>query len=158
MATNQQTLTAALKKLWLRLWYVFALKRIALSSISLNFLERNTVPNAVDHWINGGFPAYKIALGMATYGRSFRLLDAENNGLGAPQYGIPPSGKYTREPGFLAYYEICKAGFKIVEDENVHAPYGYKENEWIGFDDTTSLRFKVHRLIQCKYILIFLTK
>ena len=28
-------------------------------------------------------------------------------------------GKYTEEAGFLAYYEICKAGYTIVKDNVV---------------------------------------
>ena len=64
-----------------------------------------TVPYALNLWIEKGFPAHKIALGLATYGRSFRLKDASNHGLAAPKadWGNPPRGRYTREPG-LSYF------------------------------------------------------
>ena len=80
--------------------------------------EKLSVPYAVDHWIKGGFPANKIALGIATYGRSFKLKDTNSNGLDAPKaegWGYPPKGKYTREAGFLAYYEICTWGLTVVK-------------------------------------------
>jgi len=66
--------------------------------------EKLTVPFAVDYWINGGFPASKIALGMGTYGRAFKLASASQHSLASatPKWGSnPPKGKYTREGNFL---------------------------------------------------------
>ena len=82
-------------------------------------------------------PPHKIALGLATYGRAFALKDASNHGLGAPkhEWQNPPKGTYTREAGFLAYYEICKMGLTVVNDNAVKAPYGYKGTAWIGYDN-----------------------
>merc|ERR1712033_115779 len=98
--------------------------------------EKLTVAYALDYWIKKGFPAGKIALGLATYGRAFRLKDAKNHGLGAPKadWSNPRRGPYTREPGFLAYYEICNYGYTIVEDNLAKAPYGYKDTDWVGFE------------------------
>ena len=64
--------------------------------------EKLTVPYAVDYWINGGFPAHKIALGMGTYGRGFKLADASQHSLASSTpksqwQGKPAKGKYTRE-------------------------------------------------------------
>lgn len=85
---------------------------------------------------------------MATYGRSFRLANTRNNGLGAKKSGTPTRGKYTKEVGFLSYYEICNMGFTIVNHNKAKAPYGYKGNDWVGFDDGESLRYKVRSLIK----------
>lgn len=111
-----------------------------------------TVPYALDHWIKKGFPPNKIALGLATYGRAFRLKDAKNHGLGAPKadWQNPPKGKWTREPGFLSYYEICSEGYTIVEDNAVQAPYGYKDTAWVGFENQASLIHKTKTLIKGK--------
>jgi len=113
-----------------------------------------TVPYALNLWIEKGFPAHKIALGLATYGRSFRLKDASNHGLAAPkaEWGNPPRGQYTREPGFLSYYEICSAGYTIVEGEDnvAGSPYGYKGTAWVGFENKKSLVNKARNLIKAK--------
>lgn len=113
------------------------------------------VPYAAQYWIKGGFPPEKIALGMATYGRAFALRDANNNGLGAPkaEWTSPPKGQYTREPGFLAYYEICKMGLTIVTENAVKAPYGYKSRGWVGFDDQQSLKYKIAEVIKKKNLM-----
>ena len=106
-----------------------------------------TVTFAAQYWIDKGFPANKIALGMATYGRSFGLVDPANNGVGAPakkDWANPPKGQFTREQGLLSYYEICRKALTVVSKNAVGAPYGYAGKVWIGFDDPHSLRLKVN--------------
>ena len=131
---------------------------ISLFSGELPDREKLTVAYALDYWIKKGFPAGKIALGLATYGRAFRLKDASNHGLGAPkaEWSNPRRGPYTREPGFLAYYEICNYGYTIVEDNKAMAPYGYKDTDWVGFENQKSLIYKVKTLIKGKNILMII--
>ena len=115
--------------------------------------DQLTVTFAVEYWINGGFPANKIALGLATYGRTFLLTNPSNHGLGAPDGGDPMAGRYTGESGLLAYYEICQLGLTVVRDNVVKAPYGYKDRLWVGYDDAQSLVKKVQDLIISKGLL-----
>ena len=98
-------------------------------------------------------PCKKIVLGMGTYGRAFKLSNPSQNGLGAPTGGKASPGKYTREGGFLSYYEICKMGLTVVQDNTVRAPYGYLGDQWVGFDDKASLVLKVNTLIKGKNLL-----
>lgn len=93
---------------------------------------------------------------MGTYGRAFKLKDASNNGLGAPKadWQKPPKGQFTREAGFLSYYEICKMGLTVVKDNAVKSPYGYKGQDWIGYDDQESLVHKVNTLIKGIHFLL----
>lgn len=98
-------------------------------------------------------PCQKIALGLGTYGRAFKLVDPNNHGLGAPASGKATPGKYTREGGFLSYYEICTIGLTVVQDITVKAPYGYKGDQWVGFDNQKSLTLKVNSLIREKNLL-----
>ena len=51
-------------------------------------------------------PREKVTMGLATYGRTFELADPNQTGVGAPGKGPGAAGPFTREPGFLAYYEV----------------------------------------------------
>ena len=60
--------------------------------------------------------------------------------------------------GFLAYYEICNYGYTIVEDNKALAPYGYKDTDWVGFENPKSLVYKAKKLIKGKeYCLVQFT-
>ena len=98
-------------------------------------------------------PNNKLALGMALYGRTFTLADPNNHRLGAPCNGPGKAGTYTRSAGFLAYFEICTMGLTVVEETEVHAPYGYLDDQWVGYDDQISMLLKVNTLIKGKNLL-----
>ena len=49
----------------------------------------------------------KINIGVPLYGRSFKL-SGTNGMIGAPASGAGTAGQYTREGGFLAYYEVSR--------------------------------------------------
>jgi chitinase len=51
-------------------------------------------------------PKEKISMGLAAYGRTFTLVNGSNTGIGAPSSGPGEPGKYTRQAGFLSYYEV----------------------------------------------------
>ena len=57
------------------------------------------------YWRDQGTPLEKLRMGFATYGRTFRMTSSET-GVGAPANGPAAAGKYTREAGFWAYYEV----------------------------------------------------
>jgi len=104
---------------------------------------------AVNLWLagikSGGEPSSKLILGLGTYGRGFKLTTSAN-GLAAPAKGPCPAGQYTREPGFIAYYEVCdmlKAGANKGFDEESKVPYLSKGTTWVGYDDVNSLNTKV---------------
>jgi chitinase len=61
---------------------------------------------AVNHWLQGGMPKEKISMGLATYGRTYILVNTSDTGIGAPSSGPSDPGNYTREKGFLSYYEV----------------------------------------------------
>jgi len=114
--------------------------------------DKLTVPYSVEFWMKGGMPAGKIALGLATYGRAFRLKSKDSTGLNAQihDWSSANKGKFTREGGFLAYYEICKMGLTLVKDNAAGAPYGYAGDQWVGYDTIESIKEKVNTLIKGK--------
>ena len=48
----------------------------------------------------------KMNIGMGLYGRSFTLTSASNSDVGDPVSSGGQAGQFTRESGFLAYYEV----------------------------------------------------
>jgi len=103
---------------------------------------------AARYWVSGGAPSSKLVIGMGTYGRSFTLLSAGNNGVGAAARGPGNAGTYTREAGFLSYYEICDlrrtAGAVTVYDTVQQAVYTYLGDQWVGYDNEQSLTAKMN--------------
>jgi chitinase len=80
------------------------------------------------------------------------LDDPSQHGLLAPTHlnwgglysGEP--GTYTREGGYLAYYEICEklisGELTEVYDEAIDAPYAYGGDQWVGYDNKRSIAAK----------------
>ncbi|XP_069124713.1 chitinase-3-like protein 1 isoform X2 [Argopecten irradians] len=108
---------------------------------------------AAREYVRRGVPKSMLNVGMPLYGRSFTLSSTSNTGLYAPIRGGGTAGRYTREAGFLAYYEICKmlpsAQKHMIQGEEV--PYLVQGNQWVGYDDKESLRKKVDFVKQEQY-------
>jgi len=62
---------------------------------------------AANLWRRLGAPPAKINVGLALYGRSFSLSKKSENGVGAPTRAGGLPGKYTREEGYMSFYEVC---------------------------------------------------
>jgi len=61
----------------------------------------------VDYWLNkAGAPKDKVIVGISTYGTTFTLTNPARHGLKAASTGPGKPGKYTKEAGTLAYYEV----------------------------------------------------
>jgi len=96
-------------------------------------------------WERQGVPRSKLVMGIATYGMSFTLRDENQHGLGAPSNGGGAPGMYTQESGILSYYEVCenlKGPWNYVWIEEQKSPYAYYKDQWVGFDDQHSVRYK----------------
>ncbi len=77
---------------------------------------------AANYWVAKGCPKEKLMIGMPGYGRTFTLLDSQQNDLDAPckvngydsESGNPlyagNAGPFTRASGFLSYYEVRHLG------------------------------------------------
>lgn len=61
------------------------------------------------YWINKGAPSDKLVMGIPAYGQSFTLSrgsEYQMARLHATVSGPGEPGKFTKSPGFLAYYEV----------------------------------------------------
>ncbi|CAM1302342.1 Uncharacterised protein g3230 [Pycnogonum litorale] len=84
-------------------------------------------------YLDAGFPARKLVVGIALYGIWLTLRDKAENGLNAPLFFK------TTKSDRLGFPKICqsfkKGGWtKVAGDDNV-GPYAYKDKEWISYLD-----------------------
>lgn len=65
----------------------------------------HTQDYAVSYMLRLGAPANKLVMGIPTFGRSFTLASSKTD-VGAPISGPGIPGRFTKEKGILAYYEV----------------------------------------------------
>ena len=93
----------------------------------------------METYAKGGVTKSKLVMGMPTYGRAFTLSNPSENGISA-KATKGTAGKYTREGGFVSFYEICqylKQGYTVVQDpEKRIGPYAYngERNPLLAFN------------------------
>lgn len=113
-----------------------------------------SVENAANMWVRLGAPKEKLIIGMPTYGRTFTLANPKVFKVNSPATGGGKAGEYTKESGFLAYYEVCemlKSGAAYVWDDEMKVPYLVHGDQWVGFDDEKSIRYKMNWIKENSY-------
>jgi chitinase len=115
--------------------------------------------DTINYYLSQGAPKEKLNLGLATYGRGFKLPSANaESGLYCPSTGPMPGGPYTGEPGMWTYLELLHAfnddtlppqlpdgtphGWTTVIDGCYLTPYAVNGPYWIGYDDEVSISLK----------------
>ncbi|KAI1700326.1 glycosyl hydrolases family 18 domain-containing protein [Ditylenchus destructor] len=103
------------------------------------------VAGAVKIWRDGGMPAEKIVVGIATYGRGWTLRNSSVHGIGAPAIGPSNATVYLKEAGVGAYYEFCEMlsnGAERHFDQETKVPYLVYGDQWFSYDDVESIKEK----------------
>ncbi|XP_022257375.1 oviduct-specific glycoprotein-like [Limulus polyphemus] len=103
----------------------------------------------ISYYLELGAPRHKLIVGVPTYGRSFTLLDPDDNEINAAADGPGEEGSSSREKGYLSYHEICQ---NILEKDwevrrpysDIFGPYCFKDNQWVGFDDEVIITKKAN--------------
>merc|ERR1719259_886743 len=110
------------------------------------------------HWLKRGATKDKLVVGMPLYGKSFTMVNPQNGtGLNVPTTGKGGNeGAYTKQKGFLSYYEICdnilNKGWTVVHDHREQmGPYAYKDKQWVSFDDVDTIRRKTQYIVDNGY-------
>uniref|UniRef100_A0A8C5KP20 Chitinase-3-like protein 1 n=1 Tax=Jaculus jaculus TaxID=51337 RepID=A0A8C5KP20_JACJA len=113
----------------------------------ISFDRFSNVDYAVGYMLRLGAPASKLLMGIPSFGKSFTLASSETQ-VGAPVSGPGLPGRFTKEKGVLAYYEICDFlhGAKVHRLLGQQVPYATKGNQWVGYDDPESVKNKVKYL------------
>ncbi len=99
--------------------------------------------------VKEGAAPEKLIMGVPFYGQTFMLKDSQNKlvGEGTPSRGPGNAGEITRQPGMLAYYEICQLIRKQkwwsgVDTSGKSGPYATSRNQWVGYEDPESIAVK----------------
>ncbi|ESO96400.1 hypothetical protein LOTGIDRAFT_115882, partial [Lottia gigantea] len=107
----------------------------------------DSVDGVVQLWLDLGADPSKLVMGIPLYGRSFTICGADKINIGDKNCGVGKPGPYTREKGFMAYYEVwyhLKSGYtrKWLDDQQVPVAFNVQEKQWIGYDDERSVGLK----------------
>ncbi|RAJ10932.1 chitinase [Chitinophaga skermanii] len=106
--------------------------------------EESSADRSIRLYIAAGVPPAKIVMGIAFYGRGFKMKDDTNFGLNqVPEKGVRGGGFTTIKEKFLN-----DSAYTAYWDENAQAPYLYnaKEKVFITYDDEKSV------IAKCNYV------
>ncbi|KAI3973715.1 hypothetical protein MKX01_031135 [Papaver californicum] len=100
----------------------------------------------IKEWINAGVPPVKLVMELPLYGRTWKLKDPNDNGIGAPVVGVgPQDDEYTI--GYKLYHNVVifndKYKAKKVYDDKTGSCYSYSGTDWISYDGVKSIQAKV---------------
>ncbi|XP_034193394.1 putative chitinase 10 isoform X2 [Osmia lignaria lignaria] len=105
------------------------------------------VNSTVEYLVSLGADKSKLLIGVPLYGQAYRLSSEDLNDIGDPATGPGTAGEFTRQPGMLAYYEICDR-IKNKGWKNGLGPNAYHRDQWVGYDDRESVFAKGRYILQ----------
>ncbi|XP_071106908.1 chitinase-3-like protein 1 [Haliotis cracherodii] len=112
------------------------------------------VDYTANYWYVKGAPKSKIAVGTPMYGRSFTLANSRNTGIGAAVRGGGTAGPVSGEKGILLFYEVCSGvldRYTLSYSNASRVPYAYSGDQWVGYDDKSSIVEKMNWLMAQGY-------
>ncbi|EDS29905.1 chitotriosidase-1 [Culex quinquefasciatus] len=115
--------------------------------VSSSYLSQLNVDACVRGWLDSGLDPNKLIMGIPAYGHTFTLASTSSTGVGVRTIGGGNAGPYTFESGTLSYLEICErfkaGGYTKYWDDVQKVPYAVNGNQWISYDDVTSIELKI---------------
>ncbi|KAM3337076.1 class V chitinase CHIT5 [Capsicum galapagoense] len=96
----------------------------------------------ISSWKQNGIPSTKLVMGIPLYGNTWKLKDPSDHGIGSPAVGVGPGAQ-----GEMSYDEIVTFNSEnnatIVYNNETVSTYSYAGTNWIGYDDTNSIKAKI---------------
>lgn len=111
----------------------------------------------MDYLVQMGAPRSKLLLGVPFYGQTYTLpSSAGSKEYGAITQGPGEPGEFTKQPGMMAYYEIChriKNQRWTVKQDPLKAtgPWAYSGSQWVGYEDAGSVKEKAQYIMSGGY-------
>lgn len=106
-------------------------------------------------WSDLGLPKSKIIIGIATFGRGYKLSKATNATVGAAVTGVSAAQTFTKKAGIASFYEICnlveKSTYKATFDVKQQASYANYSTTWFGYNNVTSVNATIDFVVKNKY-------
>lgn len=112
---------------------------------SKKYYNRDDANDAVNDFVAAGVPRNKLVMGIAFYGRSYRVADNSTYGLGAKTVERLKGNGYT----FIKDSLLNRNGFTYYRDNKAKAAYLYNAatKQFISYDDEWSVHQK------CDYVM-----
>lgn len=109
--------------------------------------------------VSKGAEKSKLIVGVPFYGQTFtmdRSHPGGNVGYGTKVVGPGEPGEYTKQPGMMAYYEICNKVRKEKwtmrrDDPEKSGPHAWYQNQWVSYEDPKSVELKSQYVISAGY-------
>uniref|UniRef100_A0A6A7GAS5 Chitotriosidase-1-like n=1 Tax=Hirondellea gigas TaxID=1518452 RepID=A0A6A7GAS5_9CRUS len=99
------------------------------------FLATVNIQWSVQALLKRGVPEHKLMMGIPTYGRSWRLLSPEHQGVGAPAIsGGFGEGSIT----YPAAVEFVASADVAAMDAEARVPYAARDKDWISYENVAS--------------------
>ncbi|XP_055824460.1 class V chitinase CHIT5-like [Solanum dulcamara] len=96
----------------------------------------------ISAWKQKGVPSTKLVMGLPLYGNTWELKDPNDHGIGAPAVGVGPGTQ-----GEMSYNDIVTFNLEnnasVVYNNETVSTYSYAGTNWIGYDDTDSIKAKI---------------
>ncbi|XP_055949945.1 probable chitinase 10 [Argiope bruennichi] len=110
--------------------------------------------SAMEIWANNGFSKMQLNLGIATYAKTFTLVNPANHEFGAPARGPGAPGALSNNGGSLCYREICQylnaVNWTEGEDKAVGF-YAYSGDQWAAYDPPLMVVRKIKWIAESGY-------
>ncbi|KAG7942633.1 hypothetical protein I3843_16G113800 [Carya illinoinensis] len=93
-------------------------------------------------WIRAGVPGNKLVMGLALYGKTWKLKDPNSHGVGAPAISVGPG-----DMGVLTFSQVMhfnnRTKATVAYDVDTVSVYSYTGTTWVGYDDALTTTGKI---------------